>query len=220
MKRLLVALAAAATLAVPVAATATPDPEDDGHKVTICHRTASDSNPYVFIEVDEASLSPGHLDNADPGHKPTFWKSDGVFRGVPHSEGDPKDDYLAQSAADCEDFPQTTTTETETTSPPTTTTTTPPQTTTTTSTAPPSTSTSSTTTPPSSTSTPPPATSSTSPPPVDSSTPPGPSQGERRAPKLAFTGWEDVVPLALFGLVLLTLGSGLFWLGNRSARER
>jgi hypothetical protein len=35
-------------------------------KVDICHRTASDTNPYVFISVDDDSLSPGHLDNADP----------------------------------------------------------------------------------------------------------------------------------------------------------
>jgi hypothetical protein len=45
----------------PVAATKGPD-----HKVPLCHRTASDSNPYVFIEVDVASL-PAHLNNL-PGH--------------------------------------------------------------------------------------------------------------------------------------------------------
>lgn len=78
-----------------------PDPD---HKVGICHRTASDTNPYVYIEVDEAALSPGHLDNDDPGHKPTYWKSDGTFRGVAHKDGDPKDDYLAKSEADCNDF--------------------------------------------------------------------------------------------------------------------
>lgn len=94
----------------PVSATR-PD-EDGEHKVAICHRTASDTNPYVYIEVDVASLSPGHLDNADPGHKPTFWKSDGVFRGVPHVDGDPKDDYLAESESDCNDFAQPTPTPT------------------------------------------------------------------------------------------------------------
>lgn len=98
---------AACILASAQVADATPDPEGDGHKVGICHRTASDSNPYVYIEVDEASLSPGHLDNADPGHKPTYWKSDGTFRGVAHVAGDPKDDYLAPGGAgDCEDFEQ------------------------------------------------------------------------------------------------------------------
>jgi hypothetical protein len=89
----LLALMAFVAIAAPVAATQ-PDPE---HKVDICHRTASDTNPYVLINVDEASLSPGHLDNADPGHKPKFWKSDGTWNGVPHSEGDAKDDYLASA---------------------------------------------------------------------------------------------------------------------------
>ena len=98
-------VAALAMLALLVAATTAsatkPHPE---HKVGICHRTASDTNPYVFIKVDEASLSPGHLDNADPGHKPRFWKSDGTWRGVAHLTGDAKDDYLAPGgAADCTD---------------------------------------------------------------------------------------------------------------------
>lgn len=78
-----------------------PDPE---HKVGLCHRTASDTNPYVYVEVDEVSLSPGHLDNADPGHKPTTWKSAGTWRGDEHAAGDPKDDYLATSADDCDDL--------------------------------------------------------------------------------------------------------------------
>lgn len=80
--------------------------EGEGHTpVSICHRTSSDTNPYVFITVDDDSLSPGHLDNADPGHKPKFWKTDGTWRGVDHVAGDPKDDYLAQGPEDCEDFP-------------------------------------------------------------------------------------------------------------------
>ena len=37
--------------------------------------------------------------------------------------------------------------------------------------------------------------------------------------KLAFTGVEDIVPWAVVALVLLTLGSGLFWLGNRKVKE-
>ena len=102
MKRALAILMlafASLTLAAPAAVA-----DGDQHvPVSICHRTASDTNPYVFITVDDDSLSPGHLDNADPGHKPKFWKSDGTWRGVDHVAGDPKDDYLAESAADCED---------------------------------------------------------------------------------------------------------------------
>ena len=78
--------------------------QGEDHKVGLCHRTASDTNPYVFIEVDVAALSPGHLDNADPGHKPTFWKSDVTFRGVAYADGDAKDDYLAEAEADCNDI--------------------------------------------------------------------------------------------------------------------
>ena len=87
--------ALAAMLLLGLAAGSTLATQGEDHKVGICHRTASDTTPYVFIEVDVASLSPGHLDNADPGHKPTFWKADGTFRGVAHLAGDAKDDYLA-----------------------------------------------------------------------------------------------------------------------------
>lgn len=53
-------LSAVFALAATTQALATqPDPE---HKVTICHRTASDSNPYVEITIDEAALD-AHLKN-------------------------------------------------------------------------------------------------------------------------------------------------------------
>lgn len=106
MKRLITLLAAAGlALALALPATAT-QPDDDGvHKVGICHRTHSDTNPYVYLQVDVASLSPGHLDNDDPGHKPTFWMSAGEFRGVEHLAGDPKDDYMAPFGPDdCRDM--------------------------------------------------------------------------------------------------------------------
>jgi hypothetical protein len=103
MKRLL-AVVMLALASLTLSGTALADHGQGEHvPVSICHRTASDTNPYVFITVDDDSLSPGHLDNADPGHKPTFWKSDGTWRGVEHVAGDPKDDYLAESKADCED---------------------------------------------------------------------------------------------------------------------
>jgi Tfp pilus assembly protein FimV len=71
-------------------ASATQPDEDGEHKVAICHRTASDSNPYVFIEVDVASLD-AHLNNL-PGHP-----------AKTNPDGTPRNDYLAESAADCEE---------------------------------------------------------------------------------------------------------------------
>lgn len=99
MRLIVVAGLALATM-LPTAAFATPDHT----KVGICHRTASDSNPYVYIEVDEAAV-PAHLGNTHPGHDAKVWKSDGTFRGVEHSKGDPKDDYIAEQGKEsCKDF--------------------------------------------------------------------------------------------------------------------
>jgi len=88
MKKLLagVMLALVGLVVTGGAASATqPDPE---HKVGLCHRTASDTNPYVYIEVDEASLD-AHLNNL-PGHPAKF-----------NEDGSPRNDYLAESADDC-----------------------------------------------------------------------------------------------------------------------
>jgi hypothetical protein len=59
-----------AALAAPSAALATkPAPE---HKVTICHRTNSNTNPYVLITVDIASS--GHLKGGhDTEHEGPVW---------------------------------------------------------------------------------------------------------------------------------------------------
>lgn len=73
-------------------------------KVGVCHRTASDTNPYVYISVPENQAN-GHITGTGKNHKkPRVWKSDGTWRGVAHSAGDPKIDYLAPNGAqDCED---------------------------------------------------------------------------------------------------------------------
>lgn len=61
--------------------------------VNVCHATSSDSNPYVFITVDDDSAQfTAHLAHRnDPNKK---WKSAGVFLGVPHVKGDPKPDLI------------------------------------------------------------------------------------------------------------------------------
>jgi hypothetical protein len=102
------------TLLIPATATATqPDPE---HKIGICHRTASDDNPYVYEEVDDAAAANSHIGNVAEGHDAKPWKADGTFRGIAHQAGDPKDDYLAPAGkSDCDDFVVTTSADASTT---------------------------------------------------------------------------------------------------------
>ena len=95
-------------LAAPTATAGGPEGTPPGNptKTAICHRTAADSNPYVFIEVDDESL-PAHYNNL-PGHPPKYWKSEGTWRGQHHNVGDPRNDYKATSAADCQDQQEST----------------------------------------------------------------------------------------------------------------
>ncbi|MEO5709246.1 MAG: hypothetical protein ABIQ59_05450 [Nocardioidaceae bacterium] len=72
-------------------------------KVGVCHRTNSDTNPYVYLEVPAAEAN-GHLTGTAKDHNGQGrWKTAGTFRGVPHQAGDEKHDYLADSASDCND---------------------------------------------------------------------------------------------------------------------
>lgn len=119
--RVLFGLFAAMAMVLSVSATAFAGNED---KVGICHRTAApdEVNPYVYIEVDDSAADTGdklsdHLGNNDAGHKAKTWDEDGIWRGVPHQAGDPRDDYLAPGGkSDCDDFVVTTTDESSTTS--------------------------------------------------------------------------------------------------------
>ena len=60
-----------------------PDPGTGDHKVTICHRTNSETNPYVLIEVDDAAVDgAGGSDHMSHSEDGVVWypgaKADGV----------------------------------------------------------------------------------------------------------------------------------------------
>lgn len=101
MKRITVILTAMLVAFLMGGSWAWATPPGNETKTGLCHRTASDTNPYVFIEVDDNSLQ-SHLTDTK-GHFPKKWKSDGVFRSVSHVKGDLKHDYEATSADDCVD---------------------------------------------------------------------------------------------------------------------
>ena len=61
--RLTALFAACAIAGLSLAATGSAD----GNKVSICHGTASEPNPYVLISVDESAVA-GHFDGTAPGH--------------------------------------------------------------------------------------------------------------------------------------------------------
>jgi uncharacterized repeat protein (TIGR01451 family) len=65
-----------------------------GHTpVNVCHATSSDTNPYVFITVDDDSVKlQGHLMHRDDPNKQ--WKSDGTWRGEAVHAGDAKPDLI------------------------------------------------------------------------------------------------------------------------------
>ena len=104
--RMTLALAAAAALALsmayfvkPVLATQ-PDPN---HKVTICHRTNSVTNPYVTITVDEASVDGAEGNDKGQGdhlleHLGPVWDANTTY-SPPHN-GDQWGDIIPPFYAD------------------------------------------------------------------------------------------------------------------------
>src|SRR4051794_20408916 len=102
MRRVATVIAAfgALTMSSGVALLATATSADAAvNKVGICHATSSDSNPYVFISVDDDSAKlKGHLMHREDPNKQ--WKSDGTFEGVEHSDGDAKPDLIGSFTDD------------------------------------------------------------------------------------------------------------------------
>ncbi|MCX6395020.1 MAG: hypothetical protein NTV23_00865 [Propionibacteriales bacterium] len=81
-------------VALMVASPANAAVKGEGHTpVNVCHATSSDSNPFIFITVDDDSTKfKGHLmHREDPNKK---WQNDGTFNGVEHEAGDLKKDRI------------------------------------------------------------------------------------------------------------------------------
>lgn len=90
-----------------VALMVTASPANAATKVGICHATSSDSNPYVYISVDDDSVKyQAHLAHRNTPNK--TWKNAGTFNGIPHAAGAPKADLIngldgvIDSADDCD----------------------------------------------------------------------------------------------------------------------
>ena len=71
----------------------TASPASAKEPVNICHATSSDSNPYVFITVDDDSVKfRGHLMHRNDPNK--RWKSAGTFNGEDHVANQAKPDLI------------------------------------------------------------------------------------------------------------------------------
>ena len=89
------ALVMSSGIALMVAATPANATQAQHVPVGVCHATSSDTNPYVFIVVDDDSTKlKGHLMHRNDPNK--TWKSAGTYvLGGSHAAGDPKRDYIA-----------------------------------------------------------------------------------------------------------------------------
>ena len=80
---LVAALAVAVSFVAVPAALAEPDPfKEPGHTTWVfCHRTGSDSNPYVVIATDDAAWAEAHVHGSDPAH-PVLDGRDDIYIGI------------------------------------------------------------------------------------------------------------------------------------------
>jgi len=88
------ALVMSSGVALMVAATPATAAQGEHVPVNICHATSSDTNPYVFITVDDDSAKlKGHLKHRNDPNK--RWKSDGTWEGKSHVKDELKPDLIA-----------------------------------------------------------------------------------------------------------------------------
>lgn len=89
------ALVLSSGVALMVTATSADAAQEQHVKVGICHATSSDTNPYVFILVDDDSAKlKGHLMHRD--HPNKHWKNEGDYElGGHHGPNALKRDYIA-----------------------------------------------------------------------------------------------------------------------------
>lgn len=94
LKRILAILSAAGIAVLIGGAPSWAGEGQDEHvPVNVCHATSSDTNPYVFITVDDDSTKfKGHLMHREDPNK--RWKSDIIWNGVAYTAGDPKPDLI------------------------------------------------------------------------------------------------------------------------------
>lgn len=79
------------------------------NRVGVCHRTASASNRYIYIEVPEDEAN-GHITGDHRQHNQQIvWPADTIWRGTFHAAGTPVLDYFATSSDQCENTTTSTT---------------------------------------------------------------------------------------------------------------
>ena len=86
MLGLLCAFVGAASLVLVPAVVAAPNdpaPKTSGEHIayTFCHRTGSESNPWVVITTDDAAWAEAHMPGTDPAHPPKNGNDD-IFIGI------------------------------------------------------------------------------------------------------------------------------------------